>query len=114
MSAGASDLNAAPESRDLRVDESGTLSWNETRFPCALGQGGVRRDKIEGDGATPLGMFPLRRVLYRHRARRYLWRPCQRATAGATTPRIRFTIIRSANLCRRVASCCGVPIRSTT
>ena len=65
MSAGASDLNAAPESRDLRVDESGTLSWNETRFPCALGQGGVRRDKIEGDGATPLGMFPLRRVLYR-------------------------------------------------
>ena len=41
------------------------LRWNETRFPCALGQGGVHREKIEGDGATPLGMFALCRVLYR-------------------------------------------------
>ncbi len=32
---------------------------------CALGSGGVRRDKREGDGATPAGVFPLRRVLYR-------------------------------------------------
>lgn len=65
MSGAPSDRNSAPESRDLRVDESGILRWNEARFPCALGQGGVRREKIEGDGATPLGMFPLRRVLYR-------------------------------------------------
>lgn len=41
------------------------LRWNETRFPCALGQGNVRRDKIKGDSATPLGIFILRRVLYR-------------------------------------------------
>ena len=65
MNAGASYRNAVPEGRDLKVDESGMLPWNEARFPCALGQGGVRRDNIEGDGATPLGMFPLRRVLYR-------------------------------------------------
>ena len=33
--------------------------------PCALGRGGVRRDKQEGDGATPLGRWPLRCVWYR-------------------------------------------------
>jgi L,D-peptidoglycan transpeptidase YkuD (ErfK/YbiS/YcfS/YnhG family) len=32
---------------------------------CALGKGGVRADKQEGDGATPVGRFPLRRVYFR-------------------------------------------------
>lgn len=32
---------------------------------CAIGRGGVRADKREGDGATPAGTLPLRRVLYR-------------------------------------------------
>ena len=35
------------------------------KFRCALGKGGVSRDKREGDGATPLGRFPLRRAFYR-------------------------------------------------
>ena len=34
-------------------------------FRAALGKGGVRADKQEGDGATPAGVLPLRRVLYR-------------------------------------------------
>ena len=33
-------------------------------FPARWVRGGVRRNKIEGDGTTPLGMFPLHRVLY--------------------------------------------------
>ena len=32
---------------------------------AALGRGGVRAHKQEGDGATPAGLLPLRRVLYR-------------------------------------------------
>jgi len=42
-----------------------TLSWNTTKVRCAIGRGGVSADKMEGDGATPIGTFPLRRVLYR-------------------------------------------------
>jgi L,D-peptidoglycan transpeptidase YkuD (ErfK/YbiS/YcfS/YnhG family) len=32
---------------------------------CALGRSGVSASKREGDGATPAGDFPLRRVLFR-------------------------------------------------
>ncbi|MDX1710979.1 MAG: L,D-transpeptidase family protein [Rhodovibrionaceae bacterium] len=35
------------------------------RWRCAIGRSGVRSDKHEGDGATPIGRWPLRRVLYR-------------------------------------------------
>lgn len=34
-------------------------------FRCALGKTGVTNAKREGDNATPVGIFPLRRVLYR-------------------------------------------------
>jgi L,D-peptidoglycan transpeptidase YkuD (ErfK/YbiS/YcfS/YnhG family) len=43
----------------------GTLSWSERTVPCTLGRGGVRLDKREGDGATPVGRFAFRRVLWR-------------------------------------------------
>ena len=32
---------------------------------CAIGRGGVKRDKHEGDGATPVGRWPLREGFYR-------------------------------------------------
>jgi L,D-peptidoglycan transpeptidase YkuD (ErfK/YbiS/YcfS/YnhG family) len=47
----------------------GFIQWldGRTRDPvrCALGKGGIAREKREGDGATPAGVFPLRRVFYR-------------------------------------------------
>lgn len=46
---------------------SGFLALSGLRLRCALGQGGVRpaTEKREGDGATPAGLLPLRRVFYR-------------------------------------------------
>ena len=45
----------------------GRLQLGEREVQCALGRGGVitAADKREGDGATPLGAWRLRRVLYR-------------------------------------------------
>lgn len=50
---------------DILVLPEGRLVWRERQYRCALGAGGVRREKREGDGATPAGAFLLRRVLYR-------------------------------------------------
>lgn len=45
----------------------GRFDLGRRRTRCALGRGGVRPapDKREGDGSTPLGLWPLRRALYR-------------------------------------------------
>lgn len=50
----------------LRVDgPAGRLEAAGRSWRCALGKGGLSANKREGDGATPLGSYPLRRVLYR-------------------------------------------------
>jgi L,D-peptidoglycan transpeptidase YkuD (ErfK/YbiS/YcfS/YnhG family) len=43
----------------------GRLRFAGADRACALGRGGIRAGKREGDGATPAGRFALRRVLYR-------------------------------------------------
>lgn len=50
---------------DILVESQGWLQGPTGRLRCALGRGGVRADKREGDGATPVGCFPLREALYR-------------------------------------------------
>ena len=50
---------------DIRVHEPGVLVYGATSISCALGLGGVSGNKLEGDGTTPAGRFPLRRVMYR-------------------------------------------------
>lgn len=49
----------------LVVDPPDRLAAGGRMYRCALGRSGVRVDKTEGDGATPAGRFPLRRVAYR-------------------------------------------------
>jgi len=50
---------------DVTVSPAGWLAWPGHRVRCALGRGGVLLEKREGDGGTPAGVFPARRVLYR-------------------------------------------------
>ena len=47
------------------VFPDGFLRLGGALWRCALGRSGVREHKQEGDGATPAGFMPLRRVLYR-------------------------------------------------
>ena len=47
------------------VMPAGSLTLQNETFRVALGRGGVRADKQEGDGATPAGVLALRKVLYR-------------------------------------------------
>jgi L,D-peptidoglycan transpeptidase YkuD (ErfK/YbiS/YcfS/YnhG family) len=47
------------------VHPDGRLEFGGRIMRAALGRGGVRVDKQEGDGATPVGFLAMRRVLYR-------------------------------------------------
>jgi len=48
-----------------RVSADGLLRFQGQTLRCALGQGGIRAMKQEGDGATPVGLLPIRRILWR-------------------------------------------------
>lgn len=50
---------------DIVVTKRGEARFHGRRIPCAIGASGFRRDKIEGDGATPIGVFHLEYGLFR-------------------------------------------------
>jgi len=54
----------------VQVDSAdSSLAWaslGERRWRCVVGAGGVREDKVEGDGATPAGTYPLRHLYFRN------------------------------------------------
>ena len=50
---------------NLIVSATGEARWGDRAMRCALGPRGPSTGKREGDGTTPVGNFPLRRLLYR-------------------------------------------------
>lgn len=54
-----------PQGSIGRIGLDGLLRFRGGLYRCAIGKGGRRADKRESDGATPIGLLPLRRVLYR-------------------------------------------------
>ncbi len=49
----------------VHVESNGFVAFTDQRLRCALGRCGLRADKTEGDGATPMGIYALGRVFYR-------------------------------------------------
>jgi L,D-peptidoglycan transpeptidase YkuD (ErfK/YbiS/YcfS/YnhG family) len=65
------DLTAAPANVLMVQADSpdSALAWatlGKRRWRCVVGAGGVREDKVEGDAATPVGEYPLRRIYFRN------------------------------------------------
>lgn len=50
---------------ELIVEPDGVLINGLKRYRCALGRTGVSKQKHEGDGRTPVGVFQLLQVYYR-------------------------------------------------
>ena len=69
---------------EIRIKAQGVLLWPRGTARCALGRSGVRIEKREGDGATPAGAWPLRRVLFRNDR---LAAPVTRLAVQSLTPR---------------------------
>ena len=55
---------AFPRAGDMVLSRMG-LRFKGRRFPVTIGRGGVRADKREGDGGTPVGCHRLVGMLYR-------------------------------------------------
>jgi L,D-peptidoglycan transpeptidase YkuD (ErfK/YbiS/YcfS/YnhG family) len=50
----------------VRDDKTGTIAdWGAGARRCAIGPAGIGEKTREGDGITPVGVWPVRRVLYR-------------------------------------------------
>lgn len=50
---------------DIEVIAADRLLWRGREYRCAVGRGGLGPKLREGDGVTPVGRFPLRRVFFR-------------------------------------------------
>lgn len=68
-----------------RAATRGVLVVGASAFPCRLGRAGLSSRKREGDGATPVGCFALRRLFFRPDR---VARPIRRPAATALSARL--------------------------
>jgi L,D-peptidoglycan transpeptidase YkuD (ErfK/YbiS/YcfS/YnhG family) len=61
----ADPLSADPADAEAVLRADGRLLFAGRHYRAAIGRGGLREHKEEGDGGTPMGLLPLRRVFYR-------------------------------------------------
>ncbi|WP_395015499.1 L,D-transpeptidase [Dongia sp.] len=59
------DLVIAPDARSLPPATTGWARLGDQQWRCVFGRSGVAAEKVEGDGTTPAGRFPIRRLFYR-------------------------------------------------
>lgn len=58
-------FRSMPQSNIISVTPTGETKWRGRSYRCAIGTNGVATTKREGDGASPMGCFFLRNVMYR-------------------------------------------------
>ncbi len=49
----------------ITIKNKGTLIIDNFTFKCSVGKNGIKKNKIEGDNATPRGLFSLGKLYYR-------------------------------------------------
>jgi len=49
----------------IKIKKNGVLIFKKFRFRCVLGKLGIKKNKKEGDQATPQGIFSLGKLYYR-------------------------------------------------
>lgn len=59
------DAANSPSSVILAEPSLAVATFRHKHYPCFIGRCGATKCKIEGDGKTPVGSFPLRYVFYR-------------------------------------------------
>ena len=49
----------------IKIKKNRTFIFNDFEFKCAIGKSGLKKNKKEGDGATPIGFFSFDKLYYR-------------------------------------------------
>ena len=49
----------------INLKNKDTLEFDEFKFKCSIGKNGLKKNKIEGDKCTPIGIFDLGLLYYR-------------------------------------------------
>ena len=56
----------------IYLKNNNTLCVDEFQFRCAIGKNRLKKNKIEGDGSTPIGKFKLLNLYYRKDKIKYI------------------------------------------